>query len=208
MGRSVLLLLAGALLGVVATLVARPAADPEPGDTTRLSSELEALGAEVRALRELVERRRSPPPTSAASDAGEPLSLPADIAEQMTALRSELQKLAEHSEAQAAESRATLGKLEAGLQAVASGAEPMPGSLPESPPDLQQFDRINGRDEDELSDEHLLWTYEQVTDTYGRPTRIQPSPGGIGIKFHYDLPGGKTCIFWFKGGKVVRVIWA
>jgi hypothetical protein len=212
MGRSVLLLLAGVLLGVVATLVARPAGATLPsvgtGDVSSLARDIDALRSDVRALRELVEQQRALP-TITTGAAPAPLTpAPDPVVAQLAALQSDVKALADRIEAQSDESRSALTALSAGLQAVASGAEPMPTSLPDAPADLQQFDRISGRSEDELSDEHALWTYDQVTETYGRPTSVRPSPGGGGIKLYYDLPGGKTCIFWFKGGRLVRVIWA
>lgn len=207
-GRSVLLLLAGALLGVAAMLAARPAVQPADVSNANLPRDLEALRADVQALRDLVERQRALP-TVAANDTPVPLTQPSDpVVAQLAALQSELKALAERIDAQSSESRTALAELKTELEGAASGAEPMPASLPDSPLDLQSFDRISGRSEDELTDEHLLWTYDQVTDTYGRPSGIRPSPSGGGIKFYYDLPGGKTCIFWFKGGKLVRVIWA
>ena len=211
-GRGVLLLLAGAVLGVVGTLVARPARLPEPAEDRSSaadpSRELEALRADVRALRELIERQRALP-TPATGEASRPLSEPPDaLAAQLELLRAELEALSDRIDTQSAESRTALADLQAQLETAASGPEPMPASLPDKPLDLQSFDRINGRPEDELTDEHLLWTYDQVLQTYGRPTRIQPSPSGGGIKLHYDLPGGTTCIFWFRTGRLVRVIWA
>jgi hypothetical protein len=212
-GRSVLLLLTGALLGVVATLVARPAGRSVGGDSeatgvASLSRDLEALRTDVLALRELIERQRALPPV-AANDTPVPLTQSPDpVVAQLGALQSELKALSERIDAQSSASSTALAELKTELEGAASGAEPMPESLPDTPLDLQSFDRISGRSEDELTDEHLLWTYDQVTGTYGRPSGIRPSPSGGGIKFFYDLPGGKTCIFWFKGGKLVRVIWA
>jgi len=212
MGRSVLLLLAGVLLGVVATLVARPAGATLPsvgtGDVSSLARDIDSLRSDVRALRELVEQQRALPTISTGAPPVPLTPAPDPVVAQLAALQSEVKTLADRIEAQSDESRSALTALSAELQGGASGAEPMPESLPDTPPDLQQFDRIGGRSEDELTDEHLLWTYDQVTDTYGRPCGIRPSPSGGGIKFYYDLPGGKTCIFWFKGGKLVRVIWA
>ena len=210
MGRSVLLLLAGALIGVVATLVARPATHAAPAESAAAerSRDFEALRSDVRALRELVEQQRALP-TIASGNAPVPLTPASDpLVAQLAALQSEVKALADRIDARSDESRSALAALSAELEGAASGAEPMPESLPDTPLDLQSFDRISGRSEDDLTDEHLLWTYDQVTGTYGRPSGIRPSPSGGGIKFYYDLPGGKTCIFWFKGGKLVRVIWA
>ena len=207
-GRGVLLLFAGAVLGAVATLVARPAVQPaDAGAPANLSRDLEALRADVRALRELVERQRSLP---AAPSGASPTSLapaPDPVLAQLELLRAELKALADQVEAQSSESAAALADLRAGLGGLGTSTEPMPESLPDTPPDLQAFDRISERPENEVTDEHLFWTYDQVAGTYGRPTRVQPNPAtsGGGIKFIYELPGGGTCIFWFKGGKVVRV---
>jgi len=204
----------GALLTAVGFALARGRGD-SPGSAAtaleRLSAQVANLESEIRALGEwkleVLRGERSltegPPP-----QAPQPLTeTPDPLVIQLDSLRAELKALADRIDSQAAESRTALADLQAGLGAAASGPEPMPESLPDTPLDLQAFDRIIGRSEAELTDEHLLWTYDQVTGTYGRPTRVQPSPGGSGIKLHYDLPGGKTCIFWFKGGKLVRVIW-
>lgn len=210
-GKGVILLLAGAVLGAVAMLVARPAGETGSAvglsDVAALASEIDALRSDVRALRELNERGRELPAVPAASPAATRLSdAPDSAAAEVAAWRTEFQALIGKLEAQAAESRAILGDLQAQLAAGASGAEPMPESLPDTL-DLQAFDRISSGSEDEVTDGHILWTYDQVLGTYGRPTRVQPNPmdRGGGIKFLYDLPGDRTCIFWFKGGKVVRV---
>ena len=211
-GKSVLLLLAGVLLGVGAMLLARPATRPFESESqavgvASLSSDLEALRTDVRALRELLERQRALPQATT-SDAPLPLTdEPDPIATQLDALRKELKALADRIETQSDEYRTALADLRAELETTVSGPEPMPDSLPETPLDVQALTRISDRSEDEVTEEHLLWTYDHVLGTYGRPTRVQPNPStsGGGIKFLYDLPGGGTCIFWFKGGKVVRV---
>jgi hypothetical protein len=210
-GRSVLLLLAGAMLGVVATLVARPAGRSVGGDSEATgvaspSRDLEALRSDVLALRELIERQRALPP-AATGDAPLPLTDADPLMTQLDALRTELKALTERIEAQSDESRTALADLRTALEAAASGPEPMPASLPETPLNLPALNQISDRPEEDVTNEHILWTYDQVMGTYGRPTRVQPNPStsGGGIKFLYELPGGGTCIFWFKSGRVVRV---
>ena len=63
---------------------------------------------------------------------------------------------------------------------------------------------MRGRSMEELSDQHLLWTYDKVGAMYGRPSQIAPAPSGQGIKYYYVLPDGTEVSFLFIGGKVIR----
>jgi hypothetical protein len=62
------------------------------------------------------------------------------------------------------------------------------------------------KEEVDLDLEHLGWSYQKVLDTYGKPTRNGPSPGGIGQKWYYFLEYGDSLIFWFQNDKVSRVL--
>ena len=64
---------------------------------------------------------------------------------------------------------------------------------------------MRGREMEERTQQHMLWTYEKVGAEYGRPTRVAPSPGGVGIKYYYEMPDGSSFVFWFIDGKVVSV---
>ncbi|HEX5009205.1 MAG TPA: hypothetical protein VFY71_02295, partial [Planctomycetota bacterium] len=87
-------------------------------------------------------------------------------------------------------------------------SEPLPDKLPDTPPDLAAFANLTGHSMTDLTQQHQLWTYAQVGDAYGRPTRVAPSPGGVGIKYYYELANGHEFIFWFTDGKVVGAFWA
>ena len=214
-GQSTLLLMAGLVLGAGATLVARELIGPGPqsgasaaaAEIAGISRQVAGLEAVVRELRESMDRSRSLPTANAGSEI-EPLpgSSTEQVMAQLDALRATLQSLSDRIDAQSAESRAVLSGIQAAAVDRASEGEPMPEMLTDKPLDLQHFDLLRGRSEDEMSDDHLLWSYDKVAETYGRPSGIRPSPSGGGIKFYYDLPGGETLIFWFKSGKVVRVL--
>jgi hypothetical protein len=211
-------LVGGVVLGAVLTAIGFAVARGPGGglgsatsQLDRLAAQLDSLESEMRAVaewkHEVLRGERSwadGPPTPVP----QPLSeAPDPLVKQLDSLRTELKALADRIDAQAAESRTALADLRAGLEAAASGPEPMPASLPETPLNLPAFAQISDRPEDDVTNEHLLWTYDRVAETYGHPTRIQPNPAdrGGGIKFIYELPGGSPCVFWFKGGKVVRV---
>ncbi len=53
---------------------------------------------------------------------------------------------------------------------------------------------------------HLNWTYQQVLDEYGKPSRSNPSPGGLGHKWYYELSDGSEIIFWFVHDRVSRAM--
>lgn len=209
-------LVGGVLLGAVITAVGFAAARGPSGSAEsaataldRLSAQVASLESEIRALGEWkleVLRGERSWTEGPSTQAPQPLFRPEQ--ETLDQVLASLQVLRERIDTQSDEYRTALADLRAELETTVSGPEPMPGSLPETPPDLQALTRISDRSEDEVTEEHLLWTYDHVLETYGRPTRVQPNPStsGGGIKFLYDLPSGGTCIFWFKGGKVVRVL--
>src|SRR5262245_41028574 len=208
LGRSVLLLLTGALLGVLAMVIARPAAPIQDSSTpTEILRAIAELRSDVRALQAISERQHALPETPAGQPAALVNQESDPLLTRIDALQSSLDTILDRIDKESAESRAALTDLTSKLEASAAAPEPMPASLPDTPPNLQAFDRISTRPEDEVTSEHLLWTYEQVTDGYGRPTRVQPNPAnyGGGIKLIYELPGRGTCVFWFKGGKCVHV---
>ena len=66
---------------------------------------------------------------------------------------------------------------------------------------------LRGLGMDDLTDRHAIWTYEQVGEAYGRPTRVRASTGGRGIKYQYEMPDGEVLYFWFVDGKVVGAFW-
>ncbi len=54
--------------------------------------------------------------------------------------------------------------------------------------------------------DHFMWTYQKVLDVYGKPDRSNPSPGGKGHKWYFEIPGGGEIIFWFMDDQVVRTM--
>jgi len=216
--RGIASLVGGVVLGAVLTAVGFTVGRGRDGGLSsassqldRLATQIDSLESEMRAVAEWkleVLRGDRSWTDGMPTQAPQPLSeTPDPLVTQLDSLRAELKALADRIDSQAAESRTALADLRAGLEAATSGPEPMPASLPETPLNLPAFAQISDRPEDDVTNEHLLWTYDRVAEAYGHPTRIQPNPAdrGGGIKFIYELPGGSPCIFWFKGGKVVRV---
>jgi hypothetical protein len=144
---------------------------------------------------------RIPQGASAAEVAARLDALEAAIAALGTQLSSAL------AESQAAVTAQLKSSLAEGLIAGGSRAEPLPVSLPERPIDLVRFQALRGQELEETSAAHLLWTYEQVGEAYGRPSEVYPSPGGVGIKYRYEQPDGSEFYLWFVDGKVVKAFW-
>ncbi len=65
---------------------------------------------------------------------------------------------------------------------------------------------LHTRNEIDNDLEHLNWTYQQVLDEYGKPSRSNPSPGGLGHKWYYELADGSEIIFWFVNDRVSRAM--
>ena len=105
----------------------------------------------------------------------------------------------------------TMKKLADVLEDVAESTSASRGDLPPlvmptksiDPAILENLTEHSDLDND-LS--HFKWTYQQVLDVYGKPTRSNPSPGGKGHKFYYELPNGGEVIFWFIDDHVVRAM--
>lgn len=75
------------------------------------------------------------------------------------------------------------------------------------PLDLVALEDLRGSTEIEADLHHLRWSYQQVLDTYGQPTRNSPSPGGKGQKWYYVLPGDEEIVFWFVEDRVAKVLY-
>ncbi len=84
-----------------------------------------------------------------------------------------------------------------------------------APPPLEDFDRpvdtaaLEGLSMNEEIDndlKHLNWSYQKVLNQYGKPNQSNPSPGGVGHKWYYELPNGSDVIFWFVNGQVARAM--
>jgi hypothetical protein len=170
-----------------------------PGDSARLL----AIDTELQALRALIERQglRALP---AAASAPVPLAAPDDprlddVLARLDALSASVAALGQRVDA--------MGQAWAGEAKSVARSEPMPESLPEGPPNVSALESLRGRSIDDLTQQHLLWTYDQVNAAYGRPTKVRPSPGGVGIKYAYEFADGSTFIVWFVGGKVVGAFW-
>jgi hypothetical protein len=213
MARPLPLLLLGALAGASAALLVRqvfiqsPDAGRAAESTTlaEMSRRLDALASDLHAMRGLAERGSEPP----AIDPVRALPPVADarfdaIVEHLQRLEAGMASLAERFD------RITQGVQEALTASARNRSEPVPESLPATPPVLARFDALRGREMDELTEQHLLWTYEKVAAEYGRPTRVAPSANGVGIKYYYyyyEIPDGSVFVFWFVDGKVIGAFW-
>ena len=52
---------------------------------------------------------------------------------------------------------------------------------------------------------HLTWSVKDVIAKYGTPTRVGPSPNGVGFKVYYENDDGRRLIFHFVQGELVGV---
>ena len=75
----------------------------------------------------------------------------------------------------------------------------------EKPMDLMALEQQFQEEETRRDLNHLGWSYQKVLDSYGKPSRSNPSPGGKGHKFYYELGDGRELIFWFIDDKVSMV---
>ena len=100
------------------------------------------------------------------------------------------------------------------LEANAATAESRRGPSV-APPPLEGIDRpvdtaaleaLRLNDDIDNDLRHLNWSYQKVLDVYGKPSRSQPSPGGVGHKWYYELPNGGEVVFWFVEGRVARAM--
>src|SRR5215470_5531144 len=202
MGRAPMAFVAGVLAGAgVAVLVTNLGGGSAAPDDA-LSRRLDAIESEVRDLGKALADR--PPPSFALpAEQAQPAPLADPRLDDILSRLDALQLLV-------ATSHATLGE-PAATAAPAPGAprtvEPLPDTLPDAPPNLASFGALAGHSMDELTAQHQLWTYAQVGEAYGRPSRVAPSPDGVGIKYYYELANGREFIFWFSDGKVVGAFW-
>jgi len=94
-----------------------------------------------------------------------------------------------------------------GAAQATSEAAPLPLLVnPERPANLAALESLSFQEEIDNDLKHLNWTYQEVLDTYGKPERSNPSPGGKGHKWYFELPGEREVIFWFVDGQVARVM--
>jgi hypothetical protein len=216
----VILVGVGAFIGFRLLAPASPTGAEQAGDAlavTGLAQQISTLESAVHDLRDLVERTVALSAASSAASAGappapEPQVLGATatdarlgaLAAQLAGLETAIAALGEQAALEQSELKATIADA---LVAAGPRSEPLPDTLPESPPDIARFDALRGLKFDEISRPHLLWTYERVGQEYGRPADVAPSPNGVGIKYRYELPDGKEFIFWFVDGKVVKAFW-
>ncbi|HEX5009208.1 MAG TPA: hypothetical protein VFY71_02310 [Planctomycetota bacterium] len=164
---------------------------------------LDAIEGELHALGAALADRAAPLPTSSVA----PTLLADSRVDEVLAQLAELQTaVARLAAATAAASESSPSALDAAASA-AGTVEVMPEKLPDTPANMTGLLALRGRGVDDLSSQYVLWTYDQVGEAFGRPTRIRPSPGGKGIKYYYDMPEGGGFVFWFVGGKVVGAFW-
>jgi len=62
------------------------------------------------------------------------------------------------------------------------------------------------KDETKTDLQHYGWTAQEILEEYGDPSRVGPSPNGVGNKWYYELAGGKQIVFWFVEGRLSKVI--
>jgi len=203
MSRAPVVFVAGLLLGGAgAVIVAHVARDGTPlaAADADLARRLDALDASLRALRTTIADQPAPLPARA-EVAPAPLAdtRTDEVLAQIAALQASLADLGQRVDA--------VGTAWADEAKRSARSEPMPDALPDAPPNLAEFDALRGKEMDELTHDHLLWTYDQVGEHYGRPDKVRPSPDGVGIKYFYDLPSGESFCFWFVGGKLVGAFW-
>jgi hypothetical protein len=70
----------------------------------------------------------------------------------------------------------------------------------------QAFTELQALSEVDRDLRHHGWSMQQVLDRYGVPTRMAPSPGGVGEKLYYERPDGSEVIFWFINGRLAKVL--
>jgi hypothetical protein len=203
MRRGPVVFIAGLLLGgagaVILAHVARDGTLPAAADAD-LARRLDALDASLRALRTTIADQPAPLPARA-DVAPAPLADPRIdvVLSQVSALQAALADVGQRLDA--------VGLAWADEAKRTAAPEPMPDALPDAPPNLPAFDALRGQEMEDLTRDHLLWTYEQVGARFGRPDQVRPSPGGVGIKYYYELPNGESFCFWFVGGKLVGAFW-
>lgn len=77
---------------------------------------------------------------------------------------------------------------------------------PEQPAAPGVFTELQALPEVDRDLRHHGWSMQQVLDRYGVPTRMGPSPGGVGEKLYYEHPDGSEVIFWFINGRLAKVL--
>ena len=189
----------------------------QASEFTELAQRITALESGVRGLRELIERNASQSAIDAATTStrvpqGRSAAADETLAVQLHDLQAAIAALDERLSASLTGTREALASdlkssIAEAMLALGPRAEPLPDTLPDRQLDLARFQALRGLELEETTAPHLLWTYERVGQEYGRPTEVYPSPGGVGIKYRYELPDGTGFTFWFVDGKVVRAFW-
>ena len=215
-GRSMVLLgaaVAGAVAGALGgELLRRERADaPQSAAFERDTVEsLRAITARLEGLQRSVERlhdRPVLPPDHAPVPLTEPIA--AGVEARLAELATQLESIARRQdELVASRADAQGGPAVDPGAATAGRAEPLPDTLPEGPFDVARLDALRGVDMEQYTQEHLLWTYAQILEEYGRPTRVEPSPSRGGIKLIYVMPDGDEAYFWFHDGKLTMAFWS
>jgi len=174
----------------------RSAAYLDPGSMSSLEASVRQLSTQIEALRaQWVDRERSRP-------AGEPPSqatrtpVGGDLDQ---VLRESLQPLQRSID----ELASTIAQMEAATRDAARlGSELRP---PEQPVAPQVFADLQALPEVDRDLRHHGWSMQQVLDRYGAPTRMAPSPNGVGEKFYYERPDGSEVVFWFIDGRLAKI---
>lgn len=196
-GLSVGVGLAGVLIGGVLTWVA--IGNPERSEPATPESGLAELTMEVRDLgglvRNLSEAQIEPPskPRLPVVRESERASISPEILARLDRLEVALTKLLE-SNAAIADSQ------------VRSYGDPPPLEGIHLPIDVAALKGLGLNEEIDNDLQHLNWSFQKVLDVYGKPSRSNPSPGGGGHKWYYELPKGGEVVFWFIDGLVVRAM--
>ena len=188
---------AGLFIGGLLTWVAIGKSEPPKPSTSEaefavLSQAVQELGAEVRLLRNAEPEflRVSSDPVRRNS---EPAPLSPKILERFNSLDITLAKLLE-SYAGIANSQ------------LSSHVAPPPLEDIHRPVDTVALEGLSLNEEIDNDLQHQNWSYQEVLNVYGKPSRSNPSPGGVGHKWYYELPNGREVIFWFVEGQVARAM--
>ncbi|NQU48173.1 MAG: hypothetical protein HQ519_05955 [Planctomycetes bacterium] len=195
LGMGLMGLLLGAVLGWIATASSEAGTDSAAdADYSSMASAIQDLSGEIRELRAAQETQLARPDgvggqqRQSASDQQDRLEL--------------LSRLDQLDQAMA-EMVLAMGKYKAAN--VQYAAAP-PLVQPDRPVNAAALQELYLKTEIDNDLYHLNWTYQQVLDEYGKPSRSNPSPGGLGHKWYYELSDGSEIIFWFVNDRVSRAM--
>jgi hypothetical protein len=188
---------AGLLIGGLLTWVAIGNTEPSEPSTSEahiaeLALAVQELGAQVRLLSE-VEIDSPSVQNEPVTRISEPASISPEILVRLDSLDATLAKLLESY---------------AGIvnSQLSSHVAPPPLEDIHRPVDTVALEGLGLNEEIDNDLQHLNWSYQEVLNVYGKPSRSNPSPGGVGHKWYYELPNGGDVIFWFVDGQVARAM--